>query len=80
MIRVTVDLVSAVHESRSRHLGTLILANDGTGTETKGNYDAAFSGASGGAGKRGRVLDYPRQAVAIWNLVRRACEAAGYTK
>lgn len=80
MIVVEVKLVSAIHPGRDRLLGVLRLINDGTGGETKGNYDARFYGGGGGAGKVGRVLDYPRKAVSIWNLIRRACEDAGYTK
>lgn len=80
MIVVEVKLKSAIHASRDRLLGTLTLCNDGTGSATLGNYDAEFFGGSGGKGKYGRIGRYPRQAVAIWNLVRRACEAAGYKK
>lgn len=80
MIVVEVKLVSAIDESRSRHLGTIHIANDGTGSVTKGNYTASFLGANGGYGKVGRVENYPRKAVSIWNLIRRACEAAGYDK
>lgn len=80
MIRVTVELVSARGSQFNRELGRAIICNDGAGTETVGNYSAQFYGQSGGFGKQGRVENYPRKAVAIWNLVRRACEAAGYTK
>lgn len=80
MIVVEVKLVSAIDESRSRTLGKMMIANDGTGSKTKGNYNATVVGPNGGYGKGGRVLNYPREAVAIWNLIRRACEAAGYTK
>ena len=80
MIRVTAELISAISPSRNRHLGELLIANDGTGSDTKSNYNAQFKGEHGGSGKSGTVLDYPRKAVAIWNLIRRACEAAGYTK
>jgi len=80
VIVVTVDLVSARGPSRDRRLGTLNLTNDGTGSKTMGNYDAAFFGPSGGLGKRGHVAGHQREAVSIWNLVRRACEEAGYTK
>ena len=80
MIVVNVRLLSAISHDRDKHLGTLTICNDGTGTKTRGNYTVDFAGASGGKGKSGVVLDYPREAVEIWNLVRRACEAAGYTK
>ncbi len=79
MIVVTVELKSAISASRNRMLGQLVISNDGTGGETYGNYDARFTGEAGRAGKRGRVERYPRKALAIWNLIRRACEAAGYT-
>jgi len=74
MIRVTVDLISAVHPSRSKLLGSIIIVNDGTGSETNGNYDCTFPA------KTVRVEGYPRKAVSIWNLIYRACKEAGYTK
>lgn len=81
MIIVTVELKSAIADSRSKVLGRLIICNDGTAvSNARGNYTAEFFGSSGGAGKKGRVENYPRLAVSIWNLVRRACETAGYTK
>lgn len=80
MIKVTVELVSAIDPSRSRLLGTAIIANDGAGSVTRGNYNAQFYGGTGGSGKQGRVENYPRKAVSIWNLLRRSIEAAGYTK
>lgn len=74
MIRVRVELISAISRDRDRLLGELILVNDGTGSETKGNYDCTFPS------KTVRVTDYPRKAVSIWNLLYRACKEAGYTK
>jgi hypothetical protein len=80
MIVVTVELKSAISSSRDKLLGTLLITNDGTGSETRGNYDVLFRGAKGGSGKSGKVSEYPRNDVAIWNLIRQACEVAGYTK
>lgn len=80
MIVVTVDLQSARHHSRNRRLATVLISNDGTGSATYGNYDVEVLGAKGRTSRRGRVVRYPRQQVAALNLVRRACEAAGYTK
>lgn len=80
MIIVTATLISAHGQQFDRELGRAIICNDGTGSDTYGNYSAQFYGQSGGLGKSGKVDNYPRKAVAIWNLVRRACEAAGYTK
>jgi hypothetical protein len=43
MIRITVELVSAISPERSRLLGVGIIANDGQGTAGIGNYNATFS-------------------------------------
>ncbi len=43
MIRVTVELVSAIDASRSRLLGVALISNDGTGTAAQGSYNAVFS-------------------------------------
>ena len=80
MIRVTVELLSAIHPSRNRRLGSLDIANDGTGARTLRNYVATFRGPAGRPGKTGRVTGYPADQVAVWNLIRRACEEAGYKK
>jgi hypothetical protein len=80
MIVVDIYLHSAVSVDRSRPLGKLTIINDGTGSATRGNYDVQAYGAGGQPGKRGRIENYPRTAVAPMNLVRRAIEAAGYTK
>lgn len=79
MIVVTVDLVSAISRTRDCRLAQLHISNVG-GTETLGDYEVKTFGQNGGAGKTGRVERYPRKAVGILNLVRRAIEAAGYTK
>lgn len=39
MIRVKIDLISAVDPSRDRELGRLYISNDGTGTEDLSDYD-----------------------------------------
>lgn len=38
MLRVTIEVVPKGDESRRRHLGTLEIANDGTGSSECGNY------------------------------------------
>lgn len=43
MIRVTIELLPLGDESRKRHLGTAIIANDGTGTRAHGNYNVRLS-------------------------------------
>lgn len=79
MIIVRVELLSAV-TGKTTSLGCMHICNDGTGSETSGHYDVRTISNKGYLGRSGRVERYPHKAVAIWNLVRRACEAAGYTK
>ncbi len=43
MIRVTIELLPGGDVSRRRHLGTIEIANDGTGDEEKGNYAIRLS-------------------------------------
>lgn len=78
MIEVVVTLHSAI-TGHSTRLASGVICNDGTGTNRKGNYTVQFGGRKG-KGKSGKVKDYPRLDVSVWNLVRRALEEAGYTK
>jgi len=43
MIKVTVELISAISPDRDRHLGTMYIENDRTGTPTIGNYQAKLT-------------------------------------
>jgi hypothetical protein len=38
MLRVTIELVPHGDETRAREIGVMLIANDGEGTHTKGNY------------------------------------------
>lgn len=38
MIRVTIEVLPKGDENRKRHVGTIEIANDGTGDSTIGNY------------------------------------------
>lgn len=90
MIRVTVELISAVHPSRSRVLAMMDIANDGEETLSNprfGSYvGTTYVGRDRDAllkrqvSKRGRVGHWPREAYHVWNLVARMLEAMGYDK
>lgn len=72
MIRVTVELVSAIDPSRSRLLGVALVANDGTGTNERGNYSASFSKwapKERETWKRGRVVGFDRIGRGAWDLL-----------
>lgn len=43
MIRVTIEMLPLGNESRKHHLGTVTIANDGTGTRGLGNYNVRLS-------------------------------------
>jgi hypothetical protein len=71
MIRVTVELLPKGDESQKRHLGTALIANDGTGSEREGNYNVQLSkwGEPGIAWKKGRVEGFPRKGLGPWDLL-----------
>lgn len=88
MIRVTVELISAIDPSRSRVLAMMDIANDGETTARSsalGSYDGrTYRGRSREAlgqlvvSPRGRVADWPREALHVWNLVAAMLGAMGY--
>lgn len=43
MIRVTIQMIPRGDESRARHMGTVEIANDGTGDKQSGNYKIRLS-------------------------------------
>ena len=72
MLRVTIELVPFGVESQKRTLGNLIIANDGTGTATRGNYKAVFFSRVGHRYHREyAVRGFPRQTKSAWNLLHR---------
>lgn len=90
MIRVTVELLSAVHPSRNRVLAMMDIANDGDETLQNprfGSYvGVSYRGRDREAlearvvSKRGAVPHWPREACHVWNLVARMLESMGYDK
>lgn len=84
MIVVSVSLHSAV-TGETTELARMECANDGTGTSARGSYDgkvlmgrcrAALN--MGRVLKLGRVENYPRERLHIWNLVARMLSQMGY--
>ena len=81
MIRVTIELISAVDESRSRKLAVMIITNDGTGTATKGNYIAGLVGEyTKGKARCARLVDFNRKNNSVWSLVGAFLKHFGHTK
>lgn len=84
MIVVSVSLHSAV-SGETIELARMELANDGTGTSARSSYDGkVLTGRSrlalnmGRVLKLGRVENYPRQRLHVWNLVARMLSQMGY--
>lgn len=77
MIRITVELIPSLNPDQVQHLGTAIIANDGSGTLTSGNYTVRLSrrGAPLSVQHRGRVERFPRQRLGAWDLLYRALKA-----
>jgi hypothetical protein len=77
MIRVTIELVPHGIEARKRHLGTILIANDATGTLTRGNYRATLSqsGQPKRIWKSVHLTDFPRKALGAYDLLYRVLNA-----
>ena len=77
MIRVDVQLESAVSEDRNERLCQVVIANDGTGTGSLGNYDVRLyaRGENGRLIRQARVEGYPRRVHPAWRLIAAAMRA-----
>jgi len=63
MIRVTIQMIPRGDESRARHMGTVEIANDGTGDQAIGNYKVRLSrmDSSTRAWKTGAIRGFNRK-------------------
>lgn len=85
MLIITIDLYSAVTGKR-KNLGTLMIANDGTGTNSRGNYYAhAFRAGTELKElrnkkpiRKSKILNYPRLTAPVWSLIAEALKGMGY--
>ena len=79
MIRITVELVSAISPARNRVLGTIEIANDNTGTEDVGNYEGVLK-AEYTNGRRAKVMNFNRRTQSVMSLVGAFLKGWGHTK
>ena len=84
MIEIKVSLISANTGERTE-LARMHIANDGTGSESWGNYRGeTFRGRDkaaldkGAVQRRGRVEQFPRRTVHVWNPIFRMLQSMGY--
>lgn len=79
MIVINVELWPRGDSGRRKDLGTIYIANDGTGELNSGNYKARFLGAGGRKLKRSaEVRAFPRQSKGAFHLLRLVLQKAGY--
>lgn len=88
MIVVKLELWPLGDESRAREIGRTYIANDGTGTADRGDYQVAVCRRGTNAvpapinpdgpkaTRTGEVKDYPRLAYNVWRLIARALLSA----
>lgn len=79
MIRVTIELLPHGCEERRRHLGTVLIANDGSnGAGPVGDYAAVLSrrGQPGSVWKCAPVSGFPRKRLGAYDLLYRVLRVA----
>lgn len=68
MIRVTVELISAISPKRNRTLGSAEIANV-AGTETRAHYRYRIYGKGGKKMHEGMLKNIPRKQTLGWDLL-----------
>lgn len=79
MIRVTVELISAISSDRNRTLGVMEIVNDGTGDKDIGNYTATLK-AEYCDGREGKVMAFNRRKQSVWSLIGAFLKLWGHTR
>lgn len=74
---MTIELVPMGDEARARTIHTAVIANDGTGTKSQGNYRYALSRrGSTKPWKVGKLHGFPRLRLGAWQLLYRVLAEA----
>lgn len=61
MIRVTMELIPHGNPTNVQHLGTVHIANDGTGSQSFGNYNVTALGKTKKVFAHAKVIKHPRK-------------------
>lgn len=71
MLRVTIELLPHGDASQPRHMGTAVIANDGTGDGQTGNYAIRLSkwGRPDEDWRKGRIVGFDRKGRGAWDLL-----------
>lgn len=76
MLEIEIRLNRHGRGKKVKTLCTMTIVNDGTGSQSRGNYDIAISSADGRVFCKGRVENWPRRQHHVIDLVRTAILAA----
>lgn len=80
MLRITIQLIPRGDESKVRTIGTMEIANDGTGTPDLGNYIGKLHAEyTGPDGRNGRLTKFNRHKQSVWSLVGGFLKLWGHT-
>jgi len=73
MLKVSIKLMSALGPDEDKKLGTMLIANDGTGTWTSGNYKYKIfkKGKVKSTWRGGFIKKFPRTRLTAWDLLYR---------
>jgi hypothetical protein len=75
LIRVTIELIPLGFENRKKTIGELTIVNDGTGSQTSGNYQVTLmKSSSKRIWKLGTVKNFPRKRLGPYDLLLRALQ------
>lgn len=70
MILVRIELISAVHESRSRSLGQIRISNTGENAgKARHDYVVEFYDRSGKRFKKIELKGWPRNTRSVWQMI-----------
>lgn len=82
MLRVTIELIPGGYMDHPRRavIGVMDIYNDGTGTQSTGNYGGRVfaKGSKRVIRDQGKVTNYPRLRKPVWCLVVQMLKSMGY--
>jgi hypothetical protein len=67
MIVITVELWPRGDSAKKKRIAKMVIINDGSGTETKGNYSCQIHTQR--TSKHGRIENFPRKRQNVWILI-----------
>ena len=76
MLEIEIKLNSHGRGEHVKTLCTMTIVNDGTGSQSHGNYDITISGENGRVSRKGRIEGWPRKRMHVIDLVHAAIGAA----